>query len=416
MMQSIEEKKSSKDIYISEINDSIKKLEEEKSSKQLEYFFKITKEYFNDNEYQARKIIILGTSIPEEIIYSLKEVPLWIIGGSLGTYNLADEFVPRDTDSVSQSILGFLKRKKLKNLKDYTVIVPITCDSMRKMAYILEKEVNVITVDFPTDKNQELSSKKWTSEMWKLAERLEVILKKNITRGSLKNAVKLVNDARYEMRRFRDLTRMNKTEISTTMSLFILNTYYYSKDISRWTQELKKINEFLESKVSSVNYNIPKVLLIGSPIYFPNFKVPFLLNDIGLDIGDTVNVMTEKVNVDSNIENKGFLLRNYFNKVVLESYYSDCSSAYVDNSNLFEEVKKLQDEYNFDGVIYHVLKGQIEYDFELNRYESFFVDRNIPVFRLETDYKYQDIEQIRIRVEAFKEMLIQNLYRQERCN
>lgn len=415
-MQSIEEKKSSKDIYISEINDSIKKLQEEKSSKQLEYFFKITKEYFNDNEYQVQKIIVLGTSIPEEIIYALKEIPLWIIGGSLGTYNLADEFVPRDTDSVSQSILGFLKRKKLENPKDYTVIVPITCDSMRKLAYILEKEVNVITVDFPTDKNQELSAKKWTSEMWKLGERLEVILKKNITRDSLKKAVKLVNDARYEMRRFRDLTRMNKAEISTTMSLFILNTYYYSKDISRWTQELKKINEFLESKVSSVNYNIPKVLLIGSPIYFPNFKVPFLLNDIGLDIGDTVNVMTEKVNVDSNIENKGFLLRNYFNKVVLESYYSDCSSAYVDNSNLFEEVKKLQDEYNFDGVIYHVLKGQIEHDFELNRYESFFVDRNIPVFRLETDYKYQDIEQIRIRVEAFKEMLIQNLYRQERCN
>ncbi|WP_294351204.1 2-hydroxyacyl-CoA dehydratase family protein [uncultured Clostridium sp.] len=415
-MQSIEEKKSSKDIYISEINDSIKKLQEEKSSKQLEYFFKITKEYFNDNEYQVQKIIVLGTSIPEEIIYALKEVPLWIIGGSLGTYNLADEFVPRDTDSVSQSILGFLKRKKLENPKDYTVIIPITCDSMRKLAYILEKEVNVITVDFPTDKNQELSAKKWTSEMWKLGERLEVILKKNITRDSLKKAVKLVNDARYEMRRFRDLTRMNKAEISTTMSLFILNTYYYSKDISRWTQELKKINEFLESKVGSVNYNIPKVLLIGSPIYFPNFKVPFLLNDIGLDIGDTVNVMTEKVNVDSNIENKGFLLRNYFNKVVLESYYSDCSSAYVDNSNLFEEVKKLQDEYNFDGVIYHVLKGQIEHDFELNRYESFFVDRNIPVFRLETDYKYQDIEQIRIRVEAFKEMLIQNLYRQERCN
>ena len=416
MMQSIEEKKSSKDIYISEINDSIKKLQEEKSSKQLEYFFKITKEYFNDNEYRVQKIIVLGTSIPEEIIYALKEIPLWIIGGSLGTYNLADEFVPRDTDSVSQSILGFLKRKKLENPKDYTVIVPITCDSMRKLAYILEKEVNVITVDFPTDKNQELSAKKWTSEMWKLGERLEVILKKNITRDSLKKAVKLVNDARYEMRRFRDLTRMNKAEISTTMSLFILNTYYYSKDISRWTQELKKINEFLESKVGSVNYNIPKVLLIGSPIYFPNFKVPFLLNDIGLDIGDTVNVMTEKVNVDSNIENKGFLLRNYFNKVVLESYYSDCSSAYVDNSNLFEEVKKLQDEYNFYGVIYHVLKGQIEYDFELNKYESFFVDRNIPVFRLETDYKYQDIEQIRIRVEAFKEMLIQNLYRQERCN
>ena len=36
---------------------------------------------------------------------------------------------------------------------------------------------------------------------------------------------------------------------------------------------------------------------------------------------------------------------------------------------------------------------------------------NIPVFRLETDYQYQDVEQLRIRMEAFSEMLVQNRYR-----
>lgn len=61
-----------------------------------------------------------------------------------------------------------------------------------------------------------------------------------------------------------------------------------------------------------------------------------------------------------------------------------------------------------DGVIYHVLKGQIEYDFELNRLENIFSELEIPFIRLETDYSPQDVEQLRIRVEAFAEILFQN--------
>ena len=38
----------------------------------------------------------------------------------------------------------------------------------------------------------------------------------------------------------------------------------------------------------------------------------------------------------------------------------------------------------------------------------------IPVFRLETDYQYQDVEQLRIRMEAFSEMLVQRRYREVR--
>ena len=64
-----------------------------------------------------------------------------------------------------------------------------------------------------------------------------------------------------------------------------------------------------------------------------------------------------------------------------------------------------------EGVIFHILKGQIEYDFELERFEAMLSKHNIPVFRLETDYQYQDVEQLRIRMEAFSEMLVQNRYK-----
>ena len=62
---------------------------------------------------------------------------------------------------------------------------------------------------------------------------------------------------------------------------------------------------------------------------------------------------------------------------------------------------------HIDGIIFHILKGQIEYDFEMTRMEEMFEYYDIPVFRLETDYQDHDIEQLRIRLEAFREMLSQ---------
>lgn len=58
-------------------------------------------------------------------------------------------------------------------------------------------------------------------------------------------------------------------------------------------------------------------------------------------------------------------------------------------------------------MVFHVLKGQVEPDFELAYFENYFAELDIPTFRLETDYQYQDIEQLRIRMEAFREMLVQ---------
>lgn len=47
----------------------------------------------------------------------------------------------------------------------------------------------------------------------------------------------------------------------------------------------------------------------------------------------------------------------------------------------------------------------------MGRFEELFEKLDIPVFRLETDYNYLDIEQLRIRLEAFSEILNQSRYR-----
>ena len=62
-------------------------------------------------------------------------------------------------------------------------------------------------------------------------------------------------------------------------------------------------------------------------------------------------------------------------------------------------------DYKVEGVIYHVLRGCLVYDYEYNIIEEMLNEMEIPVIRVETDYNEEDIEQLRIRIEAFNEMI-----------
>ena len=57
------------------------------------------------------------------------------------------------------------------------------------------------------------------------------------------------------------------------------------------------------------------------------------------------------------------------------------------------------------GVIYHVLRGCLVYDYEYRVLEEELGKLNIPVIRVESDYNEEDVEQLRIRVEAFIELI-----------
>ena len=70
--------------------------------------------WFPDTAYSWTKknstpnVVILGTAIPEEILMAAGAEPYWLTGGSLGSIAWSDDLVPRDTDPVSRSILGYI--------------------------------------------------------------------------------------------------------------------------------------------------------------------------------------------------------------------------------------------------------------------------------------------------------------------
>ena len=153
-------------------------------------------------------------------------------------------------------------------------------------------------------------------------------------------------------------------------------------------------------------------MLLGSPALFPNYKIPFLVSECGLEISEAVDYLSMK----SFVTYPPKALWGSHNKLIRNIASAwlryDSSPAYIKNDALFDYVSWFVQNKKIDGIVYHVLKGQIEYDFELERFETMLSEYGIPVFRLETDYQYQDVEQLRIRLEAFSEMLTQRRYRE----
>lgn len=411
----VKEFEKEKTIYESELEDTLQNIcKETPFLNEMKYFVNVVNDYFRMEKMSSHKpkIIVLGTSIPEEVIYAAGAVPFWILGGSLGTASWADDMVPRDTDPVSKSILGYLLNDQSNLAEDAMIIIPVSCDSNRKLAYMLRRSGRKVhTVDFPPVKDDAASLEKWNQQLERCCEAVSAHTGKRITKSSLSRATNKIAYTRNLMQQFVHLATEKSELFSGAFRMFILYSYYCTSDITQWCQHLLRLNnEIKKYPASTVSQTKSNVLLMGSPIYFPNYKIPFLIQDVGLNISLHMDYTANKIYTDNSNEKD---ISGTFKQMTSMFYLKDSSSSYINNNVLFNNVSQMIGKVPIDGVVYHVLKGQIEYDFELEQFEELFAEYGIPVFRLETDYKYQDVEQLRIRMEAFMEMLLQKKYQKE---
>jgi len=367
--------------------------------KELRFFVEcVSNHNLTGLEKDSSDIVVIGSNIPEELVLVSGKMPYWILGGSRVSSMWADDMVPRDTDPVSRSGLGYiLSGFAGKSL----ILIPLVSDSTRKLAYILKSRgFKVHTFHFPPVKDAQ-TLWEWRRQYEACRDAVSLHLKRPLTKRVLQKSQKQNFAAKKQMK---DFMEASQDTLNGTGRMFILGSYYCTDNLPEWSAQLKCLTDRLRKEHKRQNGEKCKVLLLGSPVYFPNYKVPFLIEEAGLELFYQADYTTLSMQDDSGLEQmRGEKEADIF-------YKNDSSPAYVKNNAMYERIEKLLTEKEIDGVVYHVLKGQIEYDFELGRFEELFEKLDIPVFRLETDYNYQDIEQLRIRLEAFSEILNQRRY------
>jgi Benzoyl-CoA reductase/2-hydroxyglutaryl-CoA dehydratase subunit, BcrC/BadD/HgdB len=373
--------------------------------------------YFLDTEfawakYKTRpRVVVLGTDIPEELVYAASAEPYWLIGGSLSSTAWSDELVPRDTDPVSRSILGYIHQPG-SDFSDALFVIPLVSDSMRKIAYQLKAEGRQICLlDIPPDPENPKAEELCQKQMLAMTHAIAAHTKTRITKNTVLSAIRRVSNARRALTAFLQISRDRPDVVPAAARLLVQDSYYRTSHLDEWTFRLQGLTEQIRlqcGKGSCHAQNRPRIAVMGSPIVFPNYKIPFLVQDAGLHLTDVIDSTALKQHLlygnGSLTGSSDRIIRN----VASTWYQRAASHTFVRNDELYRFVSWRMQKGDIEGVVYHVLKGQIAHDFELERFEALFAEYGIPVFRLETDYQYQDIEQLRIRLEAFSEMLTQN--------
>ena len=368
---------------------------------EAEYFFDLMKRYYSPEMLTQAKpqIIVLGTDFPGEIIHALTgQPPYWIIGGNSAFTAASDEEVPRDTDPVTRAALGQLL--VMEQAKDTAlVIVPCSSDAQRKTAYYLRDHGwKTVTVWIPAVKDED-THKAFLAELDHTIRTICRHVRKRYTAFALNRSVEYMNTIRADIHAFLEAADRNEKTMPGALRMAVLDSFFMTFDLKAWHMHLKALTAAIGPGCRSEQ---PRILLIGSPVYYPNFKIPKLLSDAGVEICGSIDSRSGQYEGASDHDaHRGIAALAHF------YFEHDSSSAFVRNQALMDAIRHYVEETEPDGIIWHVLKGQIEYDFELNRCEKYFEEMDLPVIRLETDYQYQDVEQLRIRIEAFSELLTQ---------
>ena len=382
----------------------------------FQYFADVTRTWHETmcGEREKPLVVVAGTGIPDELLRAAGAAPFYILGGSREACMYSDDRMPMDADPVSRSILGYLYQIAGEDPSGRLILLPLYSDSMRKIAYQLTLAGwNVVTVDMPPLQNSLAALEKWKGQVFQAAEAVSEHVHSRITAASLRSAVREAVKARSEMRMFL-WTVMGQDHVFSPMArILVQNSYYYSDDLTEWTRALGRLRDEIWQIICRKReryQDTPRILLMGSPVYFPNEKLPSLFSDAHLRVVWNVDPSTEVFETIPHIAKAGNSARRILAAVAEEWYRYDVSGAYIRNENLRQKILEILETGEVDGVVFHILKGQIEPDFELTWFEGMFEEADIPVFRLETDYQYQDVEQLRIRMEAFSEMLTQRRF------
>lgn len=359
---------------------------------------------------QGKKVIgYYCMFVPKEIILALDAVPIRLCSGIAATIYPSEELLPNVLCPMIKSSLGL----KMSCMSPYfeacdAVVMPITCDGKAKLGEILQDYIPTIQLNIPRRKDSAHITDFIDRELGVMIRELEELTGNKLKAGALRDAIKITQAEQKAHIRLQELRKGPDAPLWGRDAFLVSQTLFYD-DIVRWTGEVNKLCTELETRVkagqSVADPGAPRILVTGSPMIFPNFKVPHLIEEHGgIIVADETCAGTrnikEPVVVDEWI--KSDMLR-----ALTEKHILPCTCAcFTPNLSRMDVLTEMVESYEIDGVCYHVLRGCLNYDIESRKIEKLLKSHGIPMLKVETDYSQEDVEQIRTRIEAFLEMIV----------
>lgn len=351
--------------------------------------------------------------VPDELIFAANAIATGLCGGSQFWVPGGEKVLPTNTCPLIKASVGARLDRTCPFFRIADMYIgETTCDGKKKAWEILGEDVPVHVMDLPQMK-REKDIKAWAEEIKELKKVIEEFTGNKVTAESLSESIKLINNKRKALSRLYECRKADKVPISGRDALVISQIAFYD-DPARFTQMTNKLCDELEQRikdgVSVVKEGTKRILLTGTPLAVPNWKLHNIIETSGAVVvceemctgtryfenlvDETKTTIDEtKTTIDEQID------------ALANRYMVINCACFTPNTGRIDDIIRLAKEYKVDGVIDVNLKFCSLYDVEGYTVERALKEACIPVMGIETDYTDNDAEQLRTRIGAFIEMI-----------
>ena len=324
-------------------------------------------------EHQKNGGKVFGTFcvyVTDKILFAAKAIATGLCGGSQFWVPGGEKVLPSNTCPLIKASVGARLDRTCPFFRIADMYVgETTCDGKKKAWEILAEDVPVHVMDLPQMK-REKDIKAWAEEIKDFKKVVEEVTGNEVTAESLGESIKLINDKRRALKRLYELRKNEKLPISGKDVLLISQIAFYD-DPTRFTQMTNKLCDELEKRVEEGVSVFPegtkRILLTGTPLAIPNWKIHNIIETSG---GAVVceemctgaryfeNLVDEtQTDLDGQID------------ALANRYMGINCACFTPNRARIDDIIRYAKEYNVDGVIDVNLKFCSTYDVE-----GFFVE------------------------------------------
>jgi benzoyl-CoA reductase/2-hydroxyglutaryl-CoA dehydratase subunit BcrC/BadD/HgdB len=344
--------------------------------------------------------------VPDEVVIAANGIVTGLCGGSQFWVPGGEKVLPKSTCPLIKASVGARLERTCPFFRIADMYVgETTCDGKKKAWEILAQDVPMHIMDMPQMKRPK-DIEKWADEIKEFAGVVEEFTGNKITPEKLNEAIHIINEKRRALARVYNARKAKNIPISGKDALLMTQIAFFDDPV-RCAQMANKLADELEQRIENGVSVFPagtkRILLSGTPMAIPNWKLHHIIETSGAAVVCEENCTGTRYFENLVDETKTTLEDQY--AALAQRYMGINCACFTPNTGRIDDILRLAKEYDVDGVIDVNLKFCCLYDTEGYTVEKKLKEAGIPVLGIETDYTDTDAEQLRTRIEAFVEML-----------
>lgn len=344
------------------------------------------------------------TFAPTELVRAAGAVPVGLCGKKQAPIPAAETVLPNRLCPLIKSSYGYALTDTCPyfEVSDF-LIAETTCDGKKKMFELLERLKPLHLMNLPYSYTEEQMDY-WGKEVLALKSFLETKTGRRIEKAELRKQIHAQNEVRRLLKEIMELCAHKTVPLSGMDMMIVLESKSFAVDLDAYAGLLRELEIELKTRidngVSVCQEDSPRILLTGCPVGRGSEKVLRIIEECGGIVVCQENCTGLKsfdLLVDEDDDPYTAIARRYL--------LTPCSCM-TPNTGRLDLLRRIVEQFNIQGVVDLTWFCCHTYNVETYSVREFISNEfGLPFIHMETDYSESDLSQLRVRIEAFLEMV-----------